>query len=291
MNKKRLFIAIIIVLSVLVLIYLASLQQEQSESSDKIGVVVTVPPQAEFVNKVGGDKVEVMLMVPPGADPHTYEPLPKQLKQVSNARIYYEVGSGMEFELVWLDKIQSINPQLVMVNSSQGIQFIPNTAENEPGNDPHVWVSPKNAQIMVQNIYNSLVQTDPANQEYYAKNRDQYLQELDELDKNITESLKGKENTKILVYHPAWGYFSRDYHLQQIAIESGGKEPTPQEMANLIDLAKKENIRVIFVEPQYSPKNAEVIAQQIGGQVVVVDDLAQNYLENMKKVAEAFSKV
>lgn len=291
MNKKRLFIAIIIVLSVSVLIYLASLQQEQSESSDKIGVVVTVPPQAEFVNKVGGDKVEVMLMVPPGADPHTYEPLPKQLKQVSNARIYYEVGSGMEFELVWLDKIQSINPQLVMVNSSQGIQFIPNTAENEPGNDPHVWVSPKNAQIMVQNIYNSLVQTDPANQDYYAKNRDQYLQELDELDKNITESLKGKENTKILVYHPAWGYFSRDYHLQQIAIESGGKEPTPQEMASLIDLAKKENIRVIFVEPQYSPKNAEVIAQQIGGQVVVVDDLAQNYLENMKKVAEAFSKV
>jgi zinc transport system substrate-binding protein len=291
MNKKRLFIVILVVFIISVLIYLASLQQEQVGNSGKIGVVVTVPPQAEFVNKVGGDKVEVMTMVPPGADPHSYEPLPKQLKQVSNARIYSEVGSGMEFELAWLDKIQSINPHLLMVNSSQGIQLIPNTAENEPGNDPHVWVSPKNAEIMVQNIYNSLVQIDPANQDYYAKNRDQYLQELDELDKNITESLKGKENTTIMVYHPAWGYFCKDYHLQQIPIESGGKEPTPQELASLMDLAKKENIKVIFVEPQYNPQNAEVIASQIGGQVVVVDDLAPNYLENMKKVAEAFSKV
>ncbi len=291
MNKKRLLVVILIVFSVSALIYLASLQQEQDESNGKIKVVVTVPPQAEFVNKVGGDKVEVMVMVPPGADPHTYEPLPKQLKQVSNARVYYEVGSGMEFELAWLDKIQSINPHLLMVNSSQGIQFIPNTAENEPGNDPHVWVSPKNAKIMVNDIYNSLVQIDPANQDYYTKNRDQYLLELDELDKNITESLKGKENTKIIVYHPAWGYFCRDYNLQQIPIESGGKEPTPQEIADVIDLAKKENIKVIFVEPQYSPKNAEVIASEIGGQVVAVDDLAPNYLENMKKVAEAFSKV
>lgn len=293
MNRNRLLIVILIlIVTTAILTYLASEKTFPKENNKgKMGVVVSVAPEVEFVKAVGGDKVNVTLMVPPGADPHTYEPQPNQLREVSNARMYVEVGTPLEFELNFMDRIKSINPDMLVVNSSYGITLIVNNAEHEDNSDPHVWVSPKNAKIMVENIYQGLIKVDPVNQEYYKNNRDQYLLKLDELDKNITESLKGKVNTNTLVYHPAWGYFCNDYHLQQIAIESGGKEPTSQGIAQLIDLARKNGIKVIFVEPQYNPRSAEVIASEIGGQVVVVDDLGENYLENMKNINEAFSKV
>lgn len=144
---------------------------------------------------------------------------------------------------------------------------------------------------MVQNVYQGLVQLDPNNTAYYTNNRDNYLKQLDELNINITNSLKGKENSQIIVYHPAWAYFCRDYNLTQIPIETGGKEPTSQEIASVIDLAKKNNIKVIFIEPQYSSKSADVIAAEINGKVVKIDDLAENYIENLNNVAKTFSSV
>lgn len=293
MERKKILIILtlllLIILMVVTIYFYNSTGNFSGSSDDKIGVVVTVGPQEEFVKRVGGDRVNVTVMVPPGADPHTYEPLPNQMKQVQNAQIYFQVGSGIEFELTWMDKLTSMNSQMKVVNTSSGIQLVPNTAEGEEGSDPHVWVSPRNAKIMVENIYQSLVQTDPENKDYYTKNRDEYLQELDELDKNITQTLSGKNNTKIMVYHPAWAYFCRDYNLQQVAIEQAGKEPTPQNIAFLVDTARNESIKVIFVSPEFSSSNAQVIANEIGGKVVVVDPLSQNYLENMKKVAGAFA--
>ncbi|EKQ54123.1 MAG: ABC-type metal ion transport system, periplasmic component/surface adhesin [Methanobacterium sp. Maddingley MBC34] len=292
MERKKI---LIISISILILILITatyiytSTGNSTGSSDDKIGVIVTVGPQEEFVKRVGGDRVNVTVMVPPGADPHTYEPLPNQMKQVQNAQIYFQVGSDIEFELTWMDKLISMNSQMKVVNTSSGIQLIPNTAEGEEGSDPHVWVSPRNAKIMVENIYQTLVQTDPENKDYYTKNRDEYLKELDQLDKNITQTLSGKNNTKIMVYHPAWAYFCRDYNLQQISIEQAGKEPTPQNIAILVDTARNESIKVIFVSPEFSTSNAQVIANEIGGKVVVVDPLSQNYLENMKKVAGVFA--
>ncbi|MDP2846172.1 MAG: zinc ABC transporter substrate-binding protein, partial [Candidatus Methanoperedens sp.] len=156
---------------------------------------------------------------------------------------------------------------------------------------PHIWLSPKNAKIMVENIYQGLVQIDPANQEYYARNKQKYLQELDELDNEITQALSGKKNRKIMVYHPAWAYFARDYGLEQIPIEKEGKEPTPQGIVSLIKQAKENNITVIFASPQFSTKSAEVVAKEIGGEVVLISSLEKNYLENMRKVTQAFAKV
>jgi zinc transport system substrate-binding protein len=292
-EKRRILIVSLLFTGILVavsLIYFAASSQENSNDG-RIGVVVSVAPEAEFVNAVGGDKVNVTVMVPPGANPHTYEPLPEQLKNVGRAKMYVEVGTPIEFELNYMDKLKNTNPNMLVVNSSHGVSLIPNTAEHEEGADPHIWVSPKNAKIMVENIYHGLVQTDPANKEYYRKNRDNYLQQLDEVDANMTQSLNGKENSSILVYHPAWAYFCKDYHLKQISIESGGKEPTPQEIANIVDFARKNNIKVVFVEPQYSPSSAKVIASEIGGQVVTVDDLNEKYIENMKNVEEAFENL
>jgi len=290
-RKKVIYIilALILILITFTVIYYFAVNNPSRNSDGKIGVVVTVGPQEEFVKRVGGDRVNVTVMIPTGADPHTYEPLPQQMKQVQDAEIYFQVGSGIEFELSWMDKIASMNPGMKLVNTSEGITLLSNTAEQEEGSDPHVWVSPQNAKIMVENIYQTLIKTDPENKDYYTKNRDEYLKELDELDKNITQTLSGKNNTKIMVYHPAWAYFCRDYNLQQIAIESEGKEPTPQGIANLVDQARAENIKVIFVSPEFSSSNAQVIASEIGGKVVVVDPLNPNYLENMKQVAEAFA--
>ncbi|MDO5836278.1 MAG: zinc ABC transporter substrate-binding protein [Methanobacterium sp.] len=290
-RKKILLISgFILILFSITLAYFYTSTGNTSVSQDgRIGVVVTVGPQEEFVKRVAGDRVNVTVMVPPGADPHTYEPLPNQMKQVQEAQIYFQVGSDVEFELAWMGKLTSMNSHMKLVNTSTSIQLIPNTAESEEGSDPHVWVSPRNAKIMVENIYQSLVQVDPDNKDYYTKNRDEYINELDELDRNITQRLSGKNNTKIMVYHPAWAYFCKDYNLQQISIEQDGKEPTPQAIASLVDAARRENIKVIFVSPEFSTSNAQVIASEIDGKVVVVDPLSKDYLKNMQKVAEAFA--
>lgn len=294
MERKKIIIILgfILFLILMTAAYLYTSPGNNTGSMDgQIGVVVTVGPQEEFVKRVGGDRVNVTVMVPPGADPHTYEPLPNQMKQVQNAQIYFQVGSDVEFELAWMGKLTSMNSQMKLVNTSTGIQLIPNTAESEEGSDPHVWVSPRNAKVMVENIYQSLVQADPENKDYYTKNRDEYLKELDELDKNITQRLSGKNNTKIMVYHPAWAYFCKDYNLKQISIEQNGKEPTPQAIVSLVDTARRENIKVIFVSPEFSTSNAQVIASEIGGKVVVIDPLSNDYLKNMQKVSEAFAVI
>jgi len=290
MNKHRIIIVFIILFFIVItLFYVASLKAETTNNA--MGIVVTVGPEMEFVKAVGGNNVYVTLMVPPGADPHTYEPLPDQLKYVTNSKMYIEVGTPIEFELNYMDKMKEINPTMLVVNSSKGISLIPNTAEHENNSDPHVWVSPKNAKIMVENIYQGIIKLDPDNIAYYTKNKDNYLKQLDELNNNITDSLKNKENSQIIVYHPSWAYFCRDYNLIQIPIETGGKEPTSQIIASTIILAKKNNIKVIFVEPQYSSKSADVIASEINGKVVKIDDLAENYITNLNNVAKIFATV
>jgi zinc transport system substrate-binding protein len=278
---------------------------EISNSSQKILVVASVLPQKEFVDAVGGDKVQTVIMVPPGADPHTYEPKASQLQQMANAGMYVQVGSGIEFEISWMDKIKSFNQNMYIMNGSKGINLIKSSEDehstednshHDEGHghsesDPHVWVSPLNAMIMVENIYQGLVKTDPKNKEYYLINKENYLKKLRQLDKNITSELSDKKGTKILVYHPSWGYFCQEYGLTQIAIEKEGKDPTPKGMAILINQAKKDNIKVIFISPQYNTRSAEVIASEIGGKVVSIDELAPDYLNNMNHVVQSFKNL
>ncbi len=258
----------------------------EKQVGEKILVVVTIPPQAEFVEKIGGDLVEVEVMVPPGASPHTYDPLPSQLSDVGRARMYAKVGSGVDFELSWFSKLQEINKDMFVVDCSKGIELI--------GNDPHIWTSPKNAQIMVENIYEGLVEIDPVNQEYYQRNKENYLSVLDGLDADISDALAQKTNKinrKIIVYHPAWTYFCRDYGLEQIPIEEGGKEPTPRGLINLVNQAKADNITIIFASPQFNTDSAEAIAREINGVVVLIDPLKKEYVDNIQKVAGAFAEV
>lgn len=280
------------IIVVLLITCLVGCLNNSPSEKERIRIVVSIPPQAEFAEKIGKDKVQVAIMVPPGANPHTYEPTPSQLIEVSKAHLYAKVGSGIEFELAWMDRIADMNKTMVLVDCSHGIELIrEDEPEGDEGNryDPHIWLSPKNAVIMVENLYQGLIQIDPENKEYYKKNRDEYVRELEELDTEIEKTLSTKKNRTVMVYHPSWAYFCRDYKLQQISIQKEGKEPTPQGIAHLIQQAKQYNIRVIFASPQFNTESAEVIAREIGGRVVLIDPLEKNYVENMRKIAEAFA--
>lgn len=261
-----------------------------AQVEEKMGVAVTILPQREFVERVGGDKVDVIVMVPPGASPHTYEVTPAQMVQLSKARVYCKVGSPVEFELAWLDKLLAQNKNVFVVDCSQGIDLIQSDDPDEPGMDPHIWTSPRNVKAMVQNICDGLSQADPQNRQYYESNRDSYLKELNELDAGMGALFKDSVGQTFIVYHPAWGYFARDYGLRQLGIEQEGKEPKATYMSRLINEARLQNIKVIFISPEFDSRNAEAIAREISGRVVIIDPLAGDYLQNMREVAAAFKE-
>jgi zinc transport system substrate-binding protein len=278
---------------------------EVTGSDEPITVAVSLLPQAEFVEKVGGDKVKTVVIIPPGADPHTYEPSPKEMANASKARMYVTVGVDMPFEKVWIDRFESINSETLIINSSNGIKLRELVVDDhegegysgesgadqeETGLDPHIWTSPANAKIMVENIYEGLAKIDPGNKTYYAQNRDTYLKELDALDARIREKLEGKKERNFIVYHPSWGYFAADYNLTMIPVEIEGKEPSAEDMAKLVDLTKEKHVKVIFIQPQSSTQSAQAVAEEIGGEVVAVDPLAKNYIANMDNVSDIFAR-
>ncbi len=293
--KEILGLVIITVLSVTAM-YLFTGTEPPGGGDEKLVVVATIMPQKEFIEAVAGERAEVTVLVPPGADPHTYEPDPGTLKRVSEADAYFIVGSGIEFETQYLDRLRSINPDMLIVNTSRGIRFIPTQGGDEHHEDiespydPHVWTSPRNAMIMVRNTLEGLERIDPQGSRYYQDNANLYLERLGELDTRMKKTLEGREGEAILVYHPAWGYLCSEYGLRQVAIEREGKEPGPGTLSDIIGEARRTGIKVIFVSPQFSRKNAEMIADEIGAEVVVVDPLNQNYIENMEKILRALEK-
>jgi zinc transport system substrate-binding protein len=292
MNKY--YISSISIFSVILLglLFLGSSCGKASQPDDRIGVVVSIAPQADFVEAIGGEKVRVTVMVPPGTDPHTYEPTPGQLVELSQAMMYAEVGSGLQFELAWIDKISQQNKQMLIVDCSKGIPLMESEedsqgvtpGEHQGGTDPHIWLSPKDAEIMAENIAAGLMAVDPENESYYAQGRDAYVAKLGALDKDIRDGLAGITNRRFIVFHPAWSYFAVEYNLEEIPIEIGNKEPSAKDIANVVQEAREFDIKIIFAEPEFNPRSAEVIAQEIDGKVVLIDPLARDYIGNMRLV-------
>jgi zinc transport system substrate-binding protein len=296
MNMNRInYIAIIFTIIVIIAVGLLSLYQSSDlDYVEKPRVVVTILPQAEFIEKIAGDKVSITTMVPPGASPHTYEPRPSQMKEVTKAEMFAKVGTGLDFELVWMPKIIETNPNILIVNSSEGIHLIEMGAHDNEyqlgGKDPHVWLSPKKAIIMVENLYEGLVKIDPGNKEYYTKNKDVYINSLKELDSTIMQTFSGLKTKKFMVYHDSWGYLAYDYGLEQIPIQKEGKEPTPEGIATLIDQARENNITIIFASPEFEIQTAKTISEEIDGTVILISPLAKDYIENLKRMSDEISK-
>ena len=285
MKKYLLLISIFLILT----FSLGCTTQKTTDVDNRLVIYATVMPQKEMIEAVGGDKVNVNIIVSQGGDPHTTDLKPSQLTDLSKAKMYVMVGSGIEFEVKSMDKIRDLNKNMLIVDSSKGIELIEMAVGEEDvhegGKDPHIWTSLRNGKIMVQNICEGLIAVDPNNKDYYLKNRDDYIKKLDEADQYITNELKEINNRSFMIFHPSWGYFSKDYNLNQIAIEVEGKEPTLQSLSHTIEEAKKDNIKTIFIAPGFSSKAAEILTKELGGKTEVIDALAPNYIENLKITA------
>lgn len=253
----------------------ASAPAKSSNASHKIVVAATIAPLGDFVKAIGGDKVSVIVVVPPGAEPHTFEPTPSLMVDLSRADLYIMNGAGLEY---WIDRLLETNKNMTVLDSSEGISLL---AESEEEIDPHIWLSLRNAAIQAENICRGLTEVDPQNKDYYARNRDDYLEKLKSLDENFNGTFAGKKNKIFIVHHPAWTYFARDYGLNQLPLMENEKEPGPKYLGEVIEIARKNNITTLFVEPQYNPKAAETIAQEMNARVVTIDPLAENYLDNL----------
>jgi zinc transport system substrate-binding protein len=277
--------------------------QKASPAGDgTLNVVVSIVPQKYFVERIGGEYVSVSVMVEPGNSPATYEPKPEQLKALSSAAAYFSIG--VPFENAWLDKIAAANKEMVMVDTIANIERVPMGAHHhhdEEGEkeeehehaggapDPHVWVSPELVKVQSQAIYEALAQLDPAHEDEYRANLDAFVADIDQLEADIKATLSGLKSNKFMVFHPAWGYFARDFGLEQIPIEVGGQEPSAQELAHLIEEAREEDIQIVFAQPEFSTEDAETIAQEIGGEVLLISPLAPDWLQNMRTVAQTFA--
>ena len=262
-----------------------------------ITVFVSVPPQAFLVEKVSGGHVRASVLVGPGQNPHTYEPTPRQLAALEEARAFFY--TGMPFEAPVLHKLSCLGGKIEAIDMRRGVRPRTLTPDEENADDggahghakgepdPHVWLNPRNASIMAANACEALQRLDPAHAAEYAKNLQALQAELDALDKRLTAELGPFKGTAFYVYHPAFGYFAEAYGLKERPVEIGGKEPSARQLAELIDQAKKEGVRVIFVQPQFSAKSAETVADAIGGAVIPMDDLAFDYIANLQHVADA----
>ncbi|MFH1126627.1 MAG: zinc ABC transporter substrate-binding protein [archaeon] len=273
------FIAVVLVSGCMAQDDVSSIPDDNDDK--KIDVVVSILPLADFVEKIGADKVEVTVMVPPLASPETYEPTPSQLKTLSLARMHVMVGSGIPFEES-MDKAGRDKPNIVVANCSNGITIVEN--------DPHVWMSLRNAGIIAKNIYDGLASADPVNKEYYYDNYNKYLIEIDMLDMQIQNMFNGADKRTFMILHPSFGYFARDYGLVQVAIEDEGKEPSSSDVLRLIEYAKENGIKTIFVQPGVNFKNAQAIASEINGTIALADPLAEDYLLNMRNVSKSLAE-
>jgi zinc transport system substrate-binding protein len=268
-------------------------------AADKVPVFVSIVPQKFFVEQIGKDLVDVHVMVEPGASPETYEPKPSQMVALSKARMYFAIG--VPFEKTWLQKIAAANPGMRVVHTECGIQKIPMAVDHQDEGkdhekerhdhgalDPHVWLSPPLVMVQARNILTALQDVDAAHRSVYEANYKAFVATLVDLDAELRNIFAGKRGLQFIVFHPAWGYFARAYGLKQVPIEIEGKEPKPAQMKELIEHALKHQIKVVFVQPQFSSKSAEQVAKEIGGQVAFVDPLALNWAENLREVAAKF---
>lgn len=259
-------------------------------------VFVSILPQKYFVEQVGRNHVTVSVMVGPGRSPATYEPTPKQLAHLSTARLYFRIG--VAFEDVRMERISAANPQMKVVDTRRGIQLrdIDSVGPGTSGaagsgiKDPHIWTNPLLVKIMAGHIRDALIDADPDHRAAYERNYTAFAADLDRLDTWIRDLFRKVRTRSFMVFHPSWGYFADAYGLKQIPIESAGKTPGPRTLSSLIDQGRKEHVRVIFVQQQFSRRTAETVAQALGARVVTVDPLAEDYMDNMRHVAQSFAE-
>lgn len=300
MKKQLINMKNLLLLSSFLLLAACGGRSSKAENEkEKPVITVTLEPQRYITEAIAGDKFKVVSMVPKGASPETYDPIPQQLVSLGESKAYLRVGY-IGFEQVWMDRLMNNTPHIQVFDTSKGIDLILDNSEHNhnPGEhpnhihavEPHVWNSAINAMILAGNTYKALCTLDKNNEPYYRARYDSLCQRIQHTDSLICQQLSTPEASKsFMIYHPALSYFARDYGLHQISIEEGGKEPSPAHLKELIDVCRAEDVRVIFVQPEFDKRNAETIAQQTGTRVVPINPLNYDWEAEMLNIAKALA--
>jgi len=277
----------------LLILFCACNFDKSEKQNDQI--TVSILPQKFFVEKIAPGRFNINVMIPPGASPASYEPTPQQMKDLSESVIYFRIGY-IGFEQAWINNIRQTNKDLKIVELPKDIVLIREESHShgnhvhEGGIDPHIWLSPKSVEKITTTIYNELIKIDPENQNFYQDNYLEFLSEIKNINDSINESLQSLTNRKFLIFHPALTYYARDYDLIQIPMELEGKNPTPEHLKEILDIAKRDNIRVILIQKQFDKENAVTVAKEINATIIQIDPLEYEWLENMGEITNSLKE-
>jgi len=262
-------------------------------------IVVSILPQAYFVERIAGPRARTMVLVGPGQSPHSYEPTPRQMAELSSATMWLTIG--VEFETALKPKVATLNPGLAIIDTTVGVTYrtleahhhdgeAPAAADDESGIDPHIWLGRQAVKAMAASIRDALAAHDPAGASTYRANHDAFVRDIDAAYARIASEVAPLAGKTVFVYHPSFGYFLDEFGITQEAVETGGKEPTQKELTALIRNARADGARVIFVQPQFPASAARTVASAIGGVVVEIDALAPDWLDNIGRIGAALSR-
>lgn len=269
-----------------------------SKTVDERLISVTIEPERYFAQKIAGDKYKFNCVVPSGQSPETYDPTPKEMVAISQSSAYFKIGN-IGFEQVWMDKIKENNPSLRIYDLSKGMKLVQEPEEEHShegehnhshgGVDPHIWNSIEGAKVIAWNILNALIELDPSNSPYYWGNYDKLMTEIEQTDKELHALLDPLKDRTFIIYHPALTYFADEFHLTQLCIELDGKEPSPATLKMLVETARQENAKVVFIQQEFDQKNAQLIAKETGCKLVVINPLSFDWHEEMINIAKALA--
>ncbi|EKY8778606.1 zinc ABC transporter substrate-binding protein [Campylobacter upsaliensis] len=256
-------------------------------------VSVSIAPQEFFVKKIAGDSVEINTLLPQNSDEHTFEFKASHLSKLEKSDLYFTMG--LEFEKVFLDKFKRNFPNLSIVNTQKNIHFLEFEEEHEHhdhdhAKDIHTWLDPILVKTLATNIATALKEKYPQNAKMYENNLQNFHKELESLNSQIDEELKGVKNRKFIVYHPSWAYFAKRYHLEQIPVEIAGKEPKISDLKRIIKKAKEENIKVIFVQPGFPENAARVLAKECNAKITMINHLSKEWDKELLETTKALKK-
>lgn len=277
----------------LFMILLCGLKLEAGAIPTVPTILVSIAPYKLFVEKIAGDTVNVNLMVPAGASAHTYEPTPKQMMAAGKAAVWFCIGESFESRAI--PSLKAYHPDMAIVDLRQGVEMI--TADPQTGcccchadsQDLHIWLSPKEVSVQARTIAQALSRLFPENAAAYQQGLNGLLQDLKVLDKQIASELAPLKKRLILVSHPAYAYFCRDYNLQQLSIEFEGKDPTPKQLTSLLNRTRSAFVKKVYIQKQYSSKGARLFAKELGAEIVMLDPYSEDYFKSMREIAHQFA--
>lgn len=253
------------------------------QANERPVITVTIEPLRYIAEQIAGDKFNVVTLVPNGSSPETYEPTAQQLVDLSRSELYVQVGN-LGFERTWTKRMKANAQHLIVVDSSDGIQ--PVDDDTHACADPHTWTSPSNMLLIARNIYQAMVMIDKKDSIYFRSNLDSLCDKVIKLDAQIEKMLANVQNRSFLIYHPALTYFAHDYNLKQLALEEEGKEPSAATLQQLVNDARKDNVKLMFVQKEFANRNVETVCKATGAKQVEINPLSYNCCGEMLKIAK-----